>query len=126
MSADVPKVYNSWLEIPLRAERSVPFQCAVSSSCSPPYAVLPSVLIILVPQGYDPDSFNVPAFRDRPLLRCLFHHPAVASAGIRDCFGRNNHRESPAPSFGRLEPVQAELAELIRYYDPFVTTEFTE
>ncbi|VDB96021.1 unnamed protein product [Peniophora sp. CBMAI 1063] len=29
-SADVPTVYNSWLEIPLRAERSVPFQCAVT------------------------------------------------------------------------------------------------
>ncbi|KZV75892.1 hypothetical protein PENSPDRAFT_14991 [Peniophora sp. CONT] len=29
-SADVSTVYNSWLEIPLRAERSVPFQCAVT------------------------------------------------------------------------------------------------
>ena len=86
---------SSWLEIPLRADRAIPFKCAVSIHV----VDYGRTVFIMDPLGYIARPSHVLAVDFHSLLRRLHNTTAVTSHGPRNRRGRDYHRvpHSPGP-----------------------------
>lgn len=96
----IEKGPESWLEMPLRTDRPVPFRCAVSDYCLP---LWDRTLTSRSPSDHPPHKCDILSFQLYFIFRGVHHDTAVAEPCAGDCLGRDDLRIPPAP--GDIERV---------------------